>query len=157
MKYLNKTAKQISGGIGALALGLSLSLSGCDKVSKAVNPTSQYFSGTVWNKEYEPERKWLEMRNSTGFTVPVFFQDDEEFIIRVMRKEEGKYENETFYVDKETFNKLSMGDKFVYDGKNAETSVSEFDRVPTKEELKKCDKKWHYKKQGLFVSVCELN
>lgn len=141
MKYFNKTTKTISGGIGALALGLSLSLGGCDK-SEEISISSKPYEGIIWEKRHEPKREWIKGEyvgpKFNWERIPIYILDDEDFIFEVMRKDGDTFHNKTLYLDKETFNSFEIGDKFVYSGENAETKDPDFTRAPRKEEIEKC-------------------
>ena len=125
MKTLNSKFKK---GLVRLVLGLTLAtgvaLGAC---SPAIT------KGTIIEKIYEPEREWTSiyfMPISTGDSyiyVPVtqYNYDDEDFVLKVegYNKEKGKYLEQCFYVDEETYNNSKIGEYFVY---NKET-VSLFD------------------------------
>ncbi len=154
MKYLNKPSKYISGSIGALALGLSLSFGGCDEKNEKIT-FPQPYTGTIWEKRHYPEKENIRMESTDAGLlskrVPIYAFDDEDFIFEVMRKNKDDLDNKTLYVDKKTFDTFDIGDKFLFDYKNAEEFDPESWRTPTKKELEKCAEKIR------FGKICKLN
>jgi hypothetical protein len=108
--------------LGALVLGASLALAGCG---------NEIESGEVYEKQYEPEKRWVQMmpmvlstgKMSTVVMVPITHYDDEDFIIKIKKynSEKGEFDKGKFYVDKETYSRYELGDYFDANKTNAET------------------------------------
>jgi len=83
-------------------------------------------SGRVVGKQYQPEKKWIEIRNLTLSNgdyaetgrVPIYCADDEDFIIDVKYNQKG--EERFFIKDRVSYDKLIIGSKFKHDSKTSE-------------------------------------
>ena len=94
--------------------------------------------GKVYRKDHEPEKKWIEYEAKDGEKVPVLYVDGEDHVLEVRTTSWVTDEpmGRKFYVDKDTYDKFSLGEVFVYNGNNAETKDPISKRKPTQEEMK---------------------
>lgn len=90
----------------ALATGLVATLSNCSQGIK---------EGTVYDKWHEPERKWVQIVRIGKMTQSIVHYDDEDFGLKIRdyNEKNKRCETNSFYVDKDTFNKLKIGDYFI--------------------------------------------
>ncbi len=144
-EYNNNLSGKIPLGIGALILGCSLVLGGCNKI----------YEGQVQQKIHEHKREWV--RGGISFRERVHHPlvhhlDDEDFIFHLARKTGDEFDTKTVYVSREIFKKTKIGDIFRYDGTNAEESDSVSKRLPNAGELEKCG---HYRSKTMFEN-CDL-
>lgn len=92
----------------------------------AVGCRSRLTEGEIYNKIYEPSRHytWIEQKSSLrnyGKIALRYYEcelrngfDDEDFIIQIRKPigNKGKYRTQNYYVDKENYNRLKIGDYF---------------------------------------------
>ena len=121
MKSLCKT-------IALLALGLApVVLGGCAK---------KITSGEVSAKYIEPYREWTDKIYAPirigDTTIPNYLNidkyDDEDYVIEVTQKDGDKHRSRIFYLDRESYDNIQIGDHFVYDGANAAVTDDIYNR-----------------------------
>lgn len=119
-------------GIGALVLGLALS-TGCGKSIK---------EGEIYKKWHEPAETyitWMYMPLGKSFMlIPMYCYDDEDFVIKIRKynEEKQKYNTKTLYLNKETYDRIKIGDYFCYNGRNAKIEDKLVKREATEKEVK---------------------
>lgn len=90
-------------------LTIILMLSGCG---------TKITAGEVYDKYYEPARTYMIMMpiyhniNKTSFVtyIPMFFDDDEDWVVCIKATVDGKTCTRRFYVPETVYNSISVGD-----------------------------------------------
>lgn len=80
---------------------------------------AQITSGEVYKMEFRPA--YTEVRTLSGI-IPDYYiiRFPDRYVIHIKAHVNGKMVKEDFYVDKETFNQINVGDRFEYDPKRGD-------------------------------------
>ena len=141
--YLPDNLSALLAGIGSIVITILIAffISGCGK--------REITEGKVYAKDYEPGRIWLEALAPPSSAAAsgkecvltddyMYYEDDEDYRIVIAKTDEnGIYWNRTLYLDKETYDRVTVGDWFIYDGNNAEAEDRLIKRSATEEEIEK--------------------
>lgn len=96
-----------------LVLSVALALCGCDEITE----------GEVYQKEYREAYTTVMIlpfvisngKTTKTYAVPYFVHYPDRYVVFIKAYQDGEWKTEDFYVSKEVYDTINIGDMFLYD------------------------------------------